>query len=149
VWQSVGLVTTAPAGAAGGGERADNGTIVDVTTPSDGLRRRYRVRHAWAGHWAYVNGPEGQSTFMLRTEDDPDDRGGVAGECRAPLPGAVTKVLVGVGDTVAAVVLEAMKMEHTLRAAGAGTVRRIVTEPGQQVDVGDLLVELEPTGDRA
>ena len=126
---------------------------MDLTTPSDGLRRRYRVRHAWGGHWAYVNGPEGQSTFALRTEDDPDDRGGVAGECRAPLPGAVTKVLVGVGDTVAEgeglVVLEAMKMEHTLRAAGAGSVRRIVTETGQQVDVGDLLVELEPTGDRA
>jgi 3-methylcrotonyl-CoA carboxylase alpha subunit len=86
----------------------------------------------------------------LRTEDDPDDRGGVAGECRAPLPGAVTKVLVAVGDAVAEgdglVVLEAMKMEHTLRAAGAGTVSRVVIEPGQQVDVGDLLVELEPTG---
>ena len=67
-----------------------------------------------------------------------------------PLPGAVTKVLVAEGDAVAEgdplVVLEAMKMEHTLRAAGAGTVSRVVIEPGQQVDVGDLLVELEPTG---
>ena len=42
------------------------------------------------------------------------------------------------------VVLEAMKMEHTLRAHGAGTVREIRSAPGQQVDVGDLLVELEP-----
>jgi acyl-CoA carboxylase subunit alpha len=152
-WQSVGTVTTAPSDAGVGTEGAVRGTTVDLTTPSDGLRRRYRVRHAWGGHWAYVNGPEGQSTFALRTEDDPDDRGGVAGECRAPLPGAVTKVLVAVGDTVAEgeglVVLEAMKMEHTLRAAGAGSVRRIVTEPGQQVDVGDLLVELEPKAERA
>ena len=152
-WQTVGTVTTAPADADVGAERAVQGTTVDLVTPSDGLRRRYRVRHTWGGHWAHVNGPEGQSTFALRAEDDPDDRGGVAGECRAPLPGAVTKVLVALGDTVAEgeglVVLEAMKMEHTLRAAGTGTVRRIVTEPGQQVDVGDLLVELEPTGDRA
>ena len=43
------------------------------------------------------------------------------------------------------VVLEAMKMEHTLRADGAGTVSRIDCAPGQQVDVGDLLVALEPS----
>jgi propionyl-CoA carboxylase alpha chain len=141
-WRTVGTVVPVPSG-------AEPGTV-DLVTPSDGLRRRYRVRLAAAGHWAFVNGPEGQSTFALRTEDDPDDRGGVAGECRAPLPGAVTKVLVAVGDAVAEgdglVVLEAMKMEHTLRAAGAGTVSRVDIEPGQQVDVGDLLVELEPTG---
>lgn len=163
-WQTVGTVTTVPpastvstapagAGTGAGAERGVEGTTVDLITHSDGLRRRYRVRHAWGDRWAHVNGPEGQSTFALRTADDPDDRGGVAGECRAPLPGAVTKILVALGDPVAEgeglVVLEAMKMEHTLRAAGAGTVRRIVTEPGQQVDVGDLLVELEPTGERA
>jgi propionyl-CoA carboxylase alpha chain len=143
-WHTVGTVTTG----AGSGARTGD-TTADLATPSDGLRRRYRVRHAWAAHWAFVNGPEGQSTFALRSEDDPDDRSGVAGECRAPLPGAVTKVLVAVGDTVAEgdglVVLEAMKMEHTLRADGAGTVSRVLTEPGQQVDVGDLVVELEPS----
>ena len=112
----------------------------------DGLRRRYRVR--LEPHAAFVNGPEGQSTFVLRAEDDVAERGGVAGECRAPLPGAVTKVLVSVGDVVAEgdglVVLEAMKMEHTLRALGAGAVRAVHGTPGQQVDVGDLLVEMEP-----
>ena len=81
-----------------------------------------------------MNGPEGQSTFARRAEDDADERGGVAGECRAPLPGAVTKVLVAVGDTVAEgdglVVLEAMKMEHTLRANGAGTVAQITVRTG-------------------
>ncbi len=75
-------------------------------------------------------------------------RGGVAGECRAPLPGAITKVLASVGDPVAEgdglVVLEAMKMEHTLRANGAGTVAALHCLPGQQVDVNDLLVVVEP-----
>ncbi len=120
---------------------------VDLTTVDDGLRRRYRVRHT--AHAASVNGPEGQSMFVLRTPDDPDERGGEAGECRAPLPGAVTKVLVSLGDVVAEgdglVVLEAMKMEHTLRADGAGTVGQIACAPGQQVDVGDLLVAVEPS----
>ncbi len=131
-WQSAGSATT-------------HGGVVDHMAP-DGLRRRYRVR--LERHAAFVNGPEGQSTFALRAEDDAAERGGIAGECRAPLPGAVTKVLVNVGDVVAEgdglVVLEAMKMEHTLRALGAGTVRAVHGAPGQQVDVGDLLVEMEP-----
>ena len=127
------------------GSATTHGGVVDHVD-ADGLRRRYRVR--LEPHGAYVNGPEGQSSFALRTEDDAAERGGVAGECRAPLPGAVTKVLVGVGDVVAEgdglVVLEAMKMEHTLRALGAGTVRAVHGTAGQQVDVGDLLVEMEP-----
>jgi acetyl/propionyl-CoA carboxylase alpha subunit len=131
-WRSAGSATT-------------HGGVVDHVAP-DGLRRRYRVR--LEAHAAFVNGPEGQSAFALRAEDDAAERGGIAGECRAPLPGAVTKVLVSVGDVVAEgdglVVLEAMKMEHTLRALGAGTVRAVHGAPGQQVDVGDLLVEMEP-----
>ncbi len=119
---------------------------VDLTA-EDGLRRRYRVR--LSVHSADVNGPEGQSSFVLRTEDDVDERGGVAGECRVPLPGAISKVLVVAGDQVAEgdglVVLEAMKMEHTLRANGAGTVTLVQCEPGQQVDVNDLLVTVEPS----
>jgi propionyl-CoA carboxylase alpha chain len=129
----------------GAGSAITDRGVVDLTA-TDGLRRRYRVR--LAPHAAFVNGPEGQSTFALRAEDDAAERGGVAGECRAPLPGTVTKVLVSVGDMVAEgdglVVLEAMKMEHTLRALGAGTVRAVHGSPGQQVDVGDLLVEMEP-----
>jgi propionyl-CoA carboxylase alpha chain len=126
------------------GTGVTTGSVVDLT--SEGMRRRYHVR--LSAHTAEVNGPEGQSSFAIRAEDDPDDQAGTAGECRAPLPGAVTKVLVQVGDTVSdgdgLVVLEAMKMEHTLRAGGTGTVEQILCAPGQQVDVGDLLVALAP-----
>jgi acetyl/propionyl-CoA carboxylase alpha subunit len=119
--------------------------VVDLTQ-LDGIRRRYRVR--LAGQQVDVNGPEGQSSFTRRDDDEDADSGGVAGECRAPLPGAVTKVLVAEGDVVAEgdglVVLEAMKMEHTLRANGSGTVARVACAPGQQVDVHELLVTVEP-----
>ncbi|HEX3332908.1 MAG TPA: biotin carboxylase N-terminal domain-containing protein [Acidimicrobiales bacterium] len=129
------------------GTAATRGGTVDLTA-EDGLRRRYHVRHS--ARQTFVNGPEGQSSFSRRVEDDAHERGGSAGECRAPLPGAVTKVLVAVGDVVAEgdglVLLEAMKMEHTLRAHGAGTVSRVLVGPGQQVDVGDLLVAVEPAG---
>jgi len=130
-WESIGRATTTD-------------EFVDLS--SGGLRRRYRVRLA-APH-IDVNGPEGQSTFMLRTEDDADEAGGTAGECRAPLPGAITRVMVSVDDIVedgdGLVVLEAMKMEHTLRSSGAGTVTRVLCAPGAQVDVGDVLVVVEP-----
>ncbi len=119
--------------------------VVDLVDRG-GIRRRYRVR--LSSHGADVNGPEGQSSFTRRTEDEFDEHGGVAGECRAPLPGVVTKVLVAEGDTVAEgeglVVLEAMKMEHTLRANGVGTVATVHCVPAQQVDVHDLLVVVEP-----
>jgi acetyl/propionyl-CoA carboxylase alpha subunit len=123
-----------------------NGDVVDLTA-LDGVRRRYGVRIS--AHGVEVNGPEGQSSFARRGEDELGDRGGVAGECRAPLPGAVRKVLVMEGEEVAAdqglVVLEAMKMEHTLRANGAGTVTAVHCVPGQQVDLHDLLVVVEPS----
>jgi propionyl-CoA carboxylase alpha chain len=126
------------------GTPQDEGGVVDLV--SGEIRRRYHVR--LSANRAEVNGPEGQSSFARRGEDEADERGGVAGECRAPLPGAVTKVLVAEGDTVAEgeglVVLEAMKMEHTLRANGAGIVAAVHCVPGQQVDVHDLLVVVEP-----
>jgi propionyl-CoA carboxylase alpha chain len=113
---------------------------------SEGVRRRYHVR--LSAHAADINGPEGQSTFGRRAEDDADAPAGSVGECRAPLPGAIAKVLVAAGDVVAEgdvlVVLEAMKMEHTLRASGGGTVSDVLCAVGQQVDVGDLLVAVTP-----
>jgi biotin carboxyl carrier protein len=141
----VGTAHGALAAGPGAGDGDAEEHVVDVTA-TDGLRRRYRVR--LSAHGADVNGPEGQSSFTRRAEDEADERDGVAGECRAPLPGAVTKVLVATGNTVAEgdglVVLEAMKMEHTLRANGAGTVAQVHCAPGQQVDVHDLLVSVDP-----
>jgi propionyl-CoA carboxylase alpha chain len=114
---------------------------------SDGVRRRYRVR--LSAHAAEVSGPEGQSSFARRGDDDADAQAGSAGECRAPLPGTIAKVLVSDGEAVAEgdalVVLEAMKMEHTLRSAGEGTVAAVLCAVGQQVDVGDLLVAVTPS----
>jgi biotin carboxyl carrier protein len=65
---------------------------------------------------------------------------------RAPMPGLISRVLVALGDTVAAgqglVVMEAMKMENELRSPSAGTVRSIAVSPGTAVEKGALLVEL-------
>jgi acetyl-CoA carboxylase biotin carboxylase subunit len=67
----------------------------------------------------------------------------VAGGLVAPMPGKVVKVLVSDGEQVTAgaalVVLEAMKMEHTVRAADAGIVRAVHVAVGDQVDTDHLL----------
>jgi pyruvate carboxylase len=63
----------------------------------------------------------------------------------APFAGAVTMV-VGEGDKVAAgqtvATIEAMKLEAAISAPRDGTVRRLAVAPVQQVEGGDLLIEL-------
>lgn len=65
----------------------------------------------------------------------------------APMPGKVLRVLVQAGQAVAVrqplVVVEAMKMENELRAAGAGRVREVFVQEGQSVEAGTALVVVE------
>jgi len=65
----------------------------------------------------------------------------------SPMPGKVLKVLVSQGKEVVdeqpLVIIEAMKMEFTVRAPHAGRVAMIKYGEGEQVAVGDVLVELE------
>jgi 3-methylcrotonyl-CoA carboxylase alpha subunit len=66
----------------------------------------------------------------------------------APMPGLVLKVLAKPGDHVIAhqtlVVLEAMKMEHSIEAPHNGTVKAVHCKEGGRVSEGQLLMELEP-----
>ncbi len=68
----------------------------------------------------------------------------------APMPGRVVSVHVGLGQEVAEgdrlVVLEAMKMEHTMRAGRAGVVSEVLVAQGDQVEAGAPLVLLEEDG---
>jgi len=70
-----------------------------------------------------------------------------AGVVLAPMPGLVKAVFVKPGETVARgarlVLLEAMKMEHTLTAGRDGVVAEILTHAGQQVEAGVALIALE------
>jgi 3-methylcrotonyl-CoA carboxylase alpha subunit len=69
------------------------------------------------------------------------------GELIARLPGTVVAVAVAVGQAVAAgetlMVLEAMKMEHSVLAPRAGTVSRIHFQRGDRVPEGAVLVDLD------
>ena len=66
----------------------------------------------------------------------------------APMPGAIIKISVKAGDQVSPndslVVMEAMKMEHTLKAGRAGVIDSVQVSVGDQVDAGTLLISLSP-----
>ncbi|NNJ08836.1 acetyl-CoA carboxylase biotin carboxylase subunit [Chloroflexales bacterium ZM16-3] len=69
----------------------------------------------------------------------------------APMPGTLIKLLVSAGEQVAEgqplLVLEAMKMEHTVVAPYAGVVRRLPFAAGDSVAGGADLIELEAAED--
>jgi 3-methylcrotonyl-CoA carboxylase alpha subunit len=71
-----------------------------------------------------------------------------AGRIVAPMPGTVTRVLVAAGTDVPRgtplIVLEAMKMEHTLRAPADGHVKALKCAVGDVVQEGAELAEFEP-----
>jgi acetyl/propionyl-CoA carboxylase alpha subunit len=103
----------------------------------DGVRRQYDVASG------FVSGADGSSTFTEVPRFPLPVSAAVPGSLLAPMPGTVARVAVGAGDQVAAgdalVVVEAMKMEHAVRAPHDGTVTEVRVSEGQQVDTGDVL----------
>ena len=82
---------------------------------------------------------------------DPMAHAGVAevaaGRLTAPMPGKVVAVLVAAGDAVEAgmplMIMEAMKMEHTIAAPHAGVVDTILYAVGDQVADGAPLLSFK------
>jgi 3-methylcrotonyl-CoA carboxylase alpha subunit len=75
------------------------------------------------------------------------------GAITAPMPGLVKQVFVQAGQEVAAgdpiVVLEAMKMQHTLCADNAGRVENLTAMQNQQVEAGVVLAVIEAAHEEA
>ncbi|MGD9724147.1 MAG: pyruvate carboxylase [Pirellulales bacterium] len=84
-----------------------------------------------------------EPTVKLRVKADAADPLQVG----SPMPGLVVTVAVSAGDTVPLghklLTLEAMKMETTIYAEHAGTIKELLVEPGTQVDTNDLLIRFE------
>ncbi len=113
--------------------RHEAGDTVAEVTPA-GTRRFVRL---------------GTLEFVLERESGGRTRTGGAhgGGLEAPMPGVVTRVLVAAGEAVTKgqplVALEAMKMEHLIRAPRDGRVRAVAAKAGELVQGGAALVELE------
>jgi acetyl/propionyl-CoA carboxylase alpha subunit len=106
-----------------------------------GLRRSFTVRRV--GEISYVDSSLGASILVEVPRFSDPGSSTAPGSLLAPMPGVVVRVAVAVGDRVAAgaviVVLEAMKMEHSVVAPVDGTVTEIGVVAGQQVDLAAVL----------
>jgi 3-methylcrotonyl-CoA carboxylase alpha subunit len=73
------------------------------------------------------------------------DTAGAGAGLAAPMNGTIVALLADVGSAVEAntplLVMEAMKMEHTIRAPAAGTVNAFYYQPGDLVDGGAELLD--------
>jgi propionyl-CoA carboxylase alpha chain len=111
-----------------------------------GIRLTFRVHRV--GDTSYVDSPEGSVTLaeLPRFPEPAPDL--TDGSLLAPLPGAVSRVLVVPGQRVDAgellMTLEAMKLEHPVHAPAAGVVTSIPVRAGAQVDTGTVLAVLTP-----
>ena len=78
---------------------------------------------------------------------EPPGRGG-PGEVLAEISGKVTRVFVSGGDIVqpqqVLLIVEAMKMEHPVRAAASARVESVHVNAGDQIAPGDTLLNLLP-----
>jgi propionyl-CoA carboxylase alpha chain len=122
-----------------------------VTLTVDGIRRTVAVHRV--GDVVFLDSPLG-STSLVEVERFPEPLAEEdAGSLHAPMPGTVVRVEVAEGQEVAAgtvvVVLEAMKMEHVVRAPHAGVLASLHAVVGGTVETGEVLAVVSPAEDRA
>ncbi|MFO7705132.1 MAG: acetyl/propionyl/methylcrotonyl-CoA carboxylase subunit alpha [Halopseudomonas sp.] len=112
----------------------------------DGVTQRHPLRLVsgsvflyWQGQWHKVQAFDPISQAAQSQQH--------SGGLHAPMNGSIVRLLATVGDRVQAgsvlLVLEAMKMEHSIRAPQAGTVTALFCAEGELVAEGAVLVELE------
>ena len=109
----------------------------------DGVR--LPLRHQVTEDAVWIGLPGEDRELVLHRPDRTGSRRASAPTLASPMPGAVTAVLVADGERVtegqAVLVVEAMKMEHTLHAPSAGTVR-LHAGAGQRVTRGQQLAQV-------
>jgi propionyl-CoA carboxylase alpha chain len=121
----------------------------EVVLSREGISRRLAVRID--GYEVNVDSVDGHVALRaLPRFADPADQ--VAqGSLLAPMPGTVVAVPVEVGQHVSAgtpiLVLEAMKMQHTVSAPQDGVVAELAAKVGQQVSAGDVLAVVTDHGE--
>jgi propionyl-CoA carboxylase alpha chain len=140
------------------GYLVDGLTVLDVSPERvrlevDGVASviRGHIRRVAAGaREVHLDGPMGSASLReVPRFVDPADAV-ASGSLLAHMPGTVVRVAVEVGQAVEAgdtvLVLEAMKMQHTVTAPQAGLVTEIDVRPGAQVVAGEILAVVEEQG---
>ena len=118
----------------------------------DGMAPAADARTFAAGDEVYVVRHGRQTRVRLQDISMPAGEAGTGdGLVKAPMHGRVLELFVTLGDAVAGgqrvAVIEAMKMEHTLRAPFAGVVREVAVAAGVQVVEGGKIIVIERAGE--
>ncbi len=143
------------AGAVGAG--ADDGEPhpATVRTLGDGCELLVTVdghsRRWWYARDGQVRWLGAGGAAWALTEAGPAARTGAASagvaEVRSPMPGTVIAVHVRTGEQVTAgqplIIVEAMKMEHSLAAPVTGQVKDLLVSPGEQIRIDQLLAVVD------
>ena len=118
-----------------------------ITLETEG--RLVRLLYDRAGAHVHV-AARGESYELVPASDeegDETDADAFVPEITSPMPGKVLVVEVAVGDEVEAdqalLLLEAMKMEQTVRAPTRAKVSEVRVEAGRMVGPGAVLIVLE------
>lgn len=145
-----GVEVTATYSAAGGRLVSETATVVSaepdrVVLDVDGVTESYVV--ASGPGFVDVDGPHGSLDLEpVPSFVDPADVV-AAGSLLAPMPASVVSVAVEQGQQVShgqtVLVLEAMKMQHTITAPSDGVVAELSVTSGQQVESGAVLAVIE------
>ena len=117
-----------------------------VTLEVDGLRQRHAYRIVGEELWLFTH--PGNLRLEDRTHALISSQSSVSsGTLKAPMDGAIVDVLVSEGSPVSKgqllVVLEAMKMEHPLKAGIDGVLKRVQVKVGDQVKNRQVLLQVE------
>ncbi len=135
-----------------GGERVVNGVRMNATTIDaeiDGAAvQETVVRTGTATTVFTVDRTWRLSAYDPLREAEAEAAAGATGVPTAPMPGVVVAVEVAPGTDVESgatlMVIEAMKVEHTIRAPAAGRIEAVLFSPGEAVEEGAVLVDFTP-----
>lgn len=148
-------------------ERVEEGYRVTCESP----RFQATVAKGERGFWSVLTGAGSYETRLTRDNGeicvevdgerflfgasgdaagaDTTKRASARCEVKAPMPGKVVKLLVGVGDTVASgqgvLLFEAMKMQNEIKSPQDGVVGEMPVEEGQAVEARDRLFVVSNT----
>ena len=94
-----------------------------------------------------VNLGKGDVCFKINPRFADPNEVSIEGGLVAPMPGKILKIMnkkgakVKAGDTL--IILEAMKMEHTIKASDQGIISDLFVKVGDQVENGSLLMKID------
>lgn len=111
---------------------------------------RRQLNYALANNSVYLDIGAGQLIARDDTHSPPQSADSASqNQIHAPMDGLLVNILAKVGDTVSAgqtlLLLEAMKIEHPLKAPCAGVVKEILASEKQQMKKRQLLLVIEPS----